>query len=402
MLLGASYSSAQFKLSAELRPRTEYSHGYAQPAADGQDASLFTSQRTRLNFSYSNQEKVKVGIVLQDVRVWGNQPQMVMNQDYATSIHEAWGEFSLGGNFTLKAGRQELVYDDHRIFGNVGWTQQARSHDLALFKYSGNFELHLGVAHHENTERTNNYYLGPDAYKNMQFLWFHKVVDNFKYSILLLNNGTPSTTFVNSTITNQETRYGQTLGTRMELDRNNWLLAGNLYFQFGQSPYGGNISAFEFALEAGKTFEGGEKLGVRYELLSGSESGSSGNSSFLPLYGTNHKFNGFMDYFYVGNHQKSVGLSDLQLSGSVKTGKATLSADLHLFNSHKEVAGDGKYLGTELDLGLALPINNTVKFAAGYSQMFASDRLALLKNVAEKGSFHNWAWVMLTFSPQFL
>ncbi len=33
--------------------------------------------------------------------------------------------------------------------------------------------------------------------------------------------------------------------------------------------------------------------------------------AFTPLYGTNHKFNGWMDYFYVGNHGSSIGLQDI-------------------------------------------------------------------------------------------
>ena len=34
------------------------------------------------------------------------------------------------------------------------------------------------------------------------------------------------------------------------------------------------------------------------------------NNSFTPFYGTNHKFNGHMDYFYVGNHIGNVGLRE--------------------------------------------------------------------------------------------
>ena len=31
--------------------------------------------------------------------------------------------------FAFKVGRQEINYDDARIFGNVDWAMQARSHD---------------------------------------------------------------------------------------------------------------------------------------------------------------------------------------------------------------------------------------------------------------------------------
>jgi hypothetical protein len=73
-----------------------------------------TAQRTRLNALFST-EGIQTKLVLQDVRYWGSQPQLVANEDYATSVHEAWAEVNAFSNFSLRAGRQELVYDDHRI-----------------------------------------------------------------------------------------------------------------------------------------------------------------------------------------------------------------------------------------------------------------------------------------------
>jgi len=52
--------------------------------------------------------------------------------------------------FSVKAGRQEVSYDDQRIFGSVGWAHRARSHDMAIFQYEKNVKLHFGIAHHEN------------------------------------------------------------------------------------------------------------------------------------------------------------------------------------------------------------------------------------------------------------
>lgn len=391
--------NAQFSLSTELRPRTEYSHGQGMPAFEDQNSSLFTSQRTRLNFGYANDDNVKLGIVLQDVRTWGNQPQLVGNEDFATSIHQAWGEFAITDGFFIKAGRQELVYDDSRILGNVGWAQQARSHDVALFKYTDDFNLHFGIAHNENDERTNNYYGGPDAYKNLQFIWFNNNSDNLEYSILLLNNGIAGVVPANGS--DQDVYYSQTIGGRIQSSLDNINIAGNLYFQTGKDAADRDLSAYEIALEANTELDG-IKIAGRYELLSGTEiDETTNNNSFTPLYGTNHKFNGFMDYFYVGNHINSVGLHNLQFTGTIPLGKSTLRGDLHYFASHKEF-DDGNFLGVELDLGLTVPVNNTVTFSAGYSQMFPSDRLALLKEVANKGSLHNWAYLMLSFTPKFL
>ncbi|HYQ56690.1 MAG TPA: hypothetical protein VEP89_05020, partial [Draconibacterium sp.] len=284
----AQFSKAQFTLSGEFRPRTEISHGYKSLAAENQDASTITAQRTRLNAGYSS-EYIKTGLVLQDVRRWGNQAQLVTNDDYAVSIHQAWAEVLFSPEFSLKAGRQELVYDDSRIFGNVGWAHQARSHDVALFKYENDVKLHFGIAHHENGDLTNSNYDGPDAYKDMQFVWFNNSWEKISLSLLLLNNGVP--TMENS---EQDTKFSQTMGGHITGNINEIKVVSNLYYQTGKHVSGRNISAFNFLAEATMN-----AFTLGFEHLSGTGYNESDYKSFTPFYGTNHKFNGFMDYFYA-------------------------------------------------------------------------------------------------------
>jgi len=125
---------AQFTLDAELRPRFEYRHGYKTLFPDNVDPAAFVSQRTRLNTAYEI-EKLSFYLSLQDFRTWGDVPQLNTADKNGIGIHQAWGEIQLDPHFFLKVGRQEIVYDDHRIFGNVGWAQQARSHDALLINY---------------------------------------------------------------------------------------------------------------------------------------------------------------------------------------------------------------------------------------------------------------------------
>ena len=129
-----SMASAQFVLSGELRPRAEYRHGFKSPATTDMDAAGFISQRSRLNVGYTN-EKMKFGMSLQDVRVWGDVPQLNLS-DNSFSLHEAWGEYFFTPALSLKLGRQELVYDDSRMLGNVDWAQQGRSHDIEIGRAS--------------------------------------------------------------------------------------------------------------------------------------------------------------------------------------------------------------------------------------------------------------------------
>lgn len=396
-LFMGSQVKAQFSLSGEFRPRTEYSHGYSTLAAEDQKASVFISQRTRLNFDYK-MDLLKVGLVLQDVRTWGNQPQQVANQDFAISVHQAWAEINFTPEISLKAGRQELVYDDHRIFGNVAWAQQARSHDVALFKYTKKVNVHLGIAHHENTNRKDNIYDGPDAYKDLQFLWINQKLAKLSWSLLFLNNGRPVT---EETV--QNTKYSQTFGTHLEVPMDKLAFSGNLYFQTGEDGARKSLNAYNLMAEA--TYKSSEKTQwqLGYEILSGTDYDiEEKNASFTPLYGTNHKFNGFMDYFYVGNHLSSVGLADAYAKFVTSKNKTAFNADLHFFASTARISETAdNYLGTEIDLSFTQTINPSAKITFGYSQMFGSESLEILKG-GSKGTTNNWAYIMIAVTPKFI
>jgi len=389
----SQFAKAQFSLTGEFRPRTEISKGYKMLANENQDASTVTTQRSRLNFIF-NAESVKTKLVLQDVRRWGSQKQLVKNEDFATSIHEAWAEVLFTPEFSLKAGRQELVYDDSRIFGNVGWAQQARSHDVAVFKYENNVKLHFGIAHHENGDITDNIYDGPDAYKDMQYLWFNNKWDKTSLSLLALNNGVPV-----MEDNEQVNKYSQTLGGRFTIALKPLKLASNFYYQMGNHSSGKEISAMNFLIEA--SINMGFTFG--FEHLSGTAFNETEKvKSFTPFYGTNHKFNGFMDYFYVGNHIGSVGLNDVYLKYKYAKNKFGLKADLHYFSAAAEIAADtDRYLGTELDLAISWAVKPKAKIAVGYSTLFAGDSMEILKG-GDSSVGQHWAYVMLSVTPAFI
>ena len=394
--IGAAY--AQIDLNGEFRPRSELSNGYGTLAADGQDASFFTSQRTRLNFGFKS-DKYKTYLSLQDVRLWGSQPQLVGNEDYSISVHQAWFEVFLSDDFSLKAGRMELVYDDSRIFGNVDWAQQARSHDLFLFKYEKDIKLHFGIAHHESGMRNSNNYFGPDAYKDLQFLWFHDQSDKVGVSLLFLNNGVPFT----DTAGEQENKYSQTIGGRVTLNAGDLKLSSNLYYQGGKHVSDRDISALNFALEGVLKVSDQVSLVGGFEHLSGTDYNETEDiKSFTPFYGTNHKFNGFMDYFYVGNHALNVGLNDIYLKLKHKKDRFSLSVDLHAFSAAADIAADtDKNLGVELDITAGYKLNKDVTFSAGFSSMFASDNMEALKGVSDpEGNY--WGYIMIAVTPKFL
>src|SRR6478735_3598994 len=110
-LLLPDKSSAQFVISAELRPRLELRAGYRTLPPDDPEKSkpaFFVSQRSRLNVSYG-QKKYSLKVSFQDVRTWGDE-ELTLDVP-STGIHEAYGQVQFSDDASLRVGRQELVYD---------------------------------------------------------------------------------------------------------------------------------------------------------------------------------------------------------------------------------------------------------------------------------------------------
>ncbi len=403
---------SQFNLSAEYRPRVEYRHGFKNLVTNDDKAAFQISQRTRLNAGYQF-ENMKFGLSIQDVRLWGETPQLAASSN-RMMLHQAWAEYGINTYFSVKLGRQELVYDDARIFGNVDWAQQARTHDLALLKYEKSFKLHVGLAFNQQNDLllTTNYDM-TNNYKAMQFLWYQRKIGKLGFSMLFLNNGME----FKKTENNEDiykTAYSQTIGTRLTYASGKTSLYGNAYYSGGKDAANRNLSAFNTTIGLDYNFEKGWGIGAGWELLSGTSQIEKlnninyTNNSFNPFYGTNHKFNGFMDYFYVGNHINSVGLSDFYANLSYKKGKASYLVTAHFFSAANDVINPAqnnelmnKGLGTEIDFSLAYKLNDYASLSAGYSQMFGTETLAVIRGGDYKAT-NNWAWLMVTFKPVFL
>jgi len=156
-------SFAQFTLTGQLRTRTEVRSGYGNLVPSGSKPAAFTSMRTRLVFGYK-WDRITFGASIQDVRVWGQDASSISNADGSRlMLHEGWTDivlanktdttfkFKLLDQLSLKIGRQELIYDDVRLIGNLDWLQQARRHDMALLKVLHHgWQVDLGYAFNQN------------------------------------------------------------------------------------------------------------------------------------------------------------------------------------------------------------------------------------------------------------
>lgn len=391
----------QLGLSGELRARPEYRRGYRSLATSDQDPAFFISQRTRIKLHYG-EERFRFHVAIQDVRTWGSTSQLNISDGFF-SIHEAWAEVDISKQFNIKLGRQELIYDDHRIFGNVNWAQQGRSHDLVLLKFEKNkFKWHTGLAYNQDKQQlSTNFYSVENNYKTIQFIWLHSEFENTKASFLFLNNGiqNPDTTM----------SFSQTMGTYFNFDLGNLKMNVGGYYQMGKDNFKKELSAGYINIELSWPLSFGLTPSIGLEYLSGTDqSNTLTNNSFSPFFGTNHKFNGHMDYFYVGNHMNSVGLTNPYFRLVYKLEKWVLNGAIHYFSSAGNILDPSdptntlkNYLGTEADLYVSRKILSNMSISAGYSHMFATISMEAIKG-GDSSTTNNWAWLMLAFTPDFM
>ncbi len=405
-------TSAQLKISAEFRPRTELRHGYKALVLGSDESAFSISQRTRLNF-ISTTDKLSYRMSIQDVRVWGDQTQMSTTSNQLM-LQQAWAEYKFNSTLSMKLGRQELDYDDARILGNVDWAQQARSHDIALFKYEDAFKLHLGAAYNQDAEKLKGTdYSVTGNYKTLQFLWFNKKISELGVSILLLNNGLQNKSA--DLVPVYKLAYTQTMGSRLSYNLGSTSLFAAGYYTTGKDITLRKVSAHYAAVGANVNINENWATNLGYELLSGTSqlekknNSNYTNASFNPFYGTNHKFNGLMDYFYVGNHLNGVGLNDIYGTIAYKNGKFNAGLTPHYFIAANEMIDPavvgGKMnskLGTEIDFTLGYKLDENVQISGGYSQMLATATLQQLNGSGDAKANNQWAWLMIAFKPDFL
>ena len=406
MVLGGTTFAQEVNANLQLRPRYEYRNGFKGLMPDTELPTSFVSQRSRLNLNFK-QEKISAKLTLQNVRTWGDVKTTTTNDKNGIILFEAWGQYQFDENWSTRVGRQVISYDNQRIFGEIDWLQQGQSHDAAVVSYKkGKHQLDFGAALNADSEDLfRNLYT--TNYKNMQYAWYHTDFSNFQMSLLALKTGFQ---YEQPATTNLEIEYIQTFGTFLKYKKNKLDADLSLYAQTGKGKLTSNnttVNAYNVGVNINYAVTNEVKAGLGYEYLSGKDQTDTENiiKSFNPIFGTNHAFNGFMDYFYVGNHKNTVGLQDVYLKLNYAPNKWNFAVTPHVFMTAADVkyplASDimDNYLGTEVDVTVGYSLHKNIGISAGYSQMFGTETLEVLKG-GNKDLDNNWAYVMVNFNPK--
>lgn len=416
LLLISFQGVSQFSLSGEVRPRTElYDGNNSALAAPDNTPGVATQQRTRLYFSYKDSTGLKLVFSPQVVHFWGQDPQFLdLLGDNAPngeaegifSVYEAYAEYAASDWYTLKVGRQAISYADQRWFGALGWAATGRAHNAFVNKLTlGKLKLDVGVALNQTKHVNDEDYAAIGSvragYKSLQYAWATlPASDKFKVQAMITNE------VITSSLTDSTVNYGSrtTLGILPSFSSGDLAINASAYIQNG---LGSRSGAYLYAADI--TYKGlGLPITLGVDIVSGNNlTDSTENQAWAQPFGTNHKFYGLMDFFYVGEPSLA-GLNDIYAKVVLKTGKKSKLVIMpHLLSSNQELENlDGNLekgsFGTEIDLVYDLNVSKGFNFKLGYSALFATDLMKAHKGTANSESLNQWAWMQLTFKPKFL
>lgn len=409
----------EFSISAQLRPRAEYRNGAYRPLQDGEAPAILVNNRARLSLDYSYTDALKMKVSLQNVNVWGQSNQVLVNDPSgysAFSVFEAYGDLKIANNFHTKIGRQTISLDDERLYGSLDWHPAGRSHDaLNFYVKTPKAEIQSWFAFNQNYKAAslgiNNpagqFFSPADAqpYQHMQLLYGKFNVTDKSYVSVLLNN----LGYRNDAVPGSDKVYNmQTLGANWFGTYGQWKSQLSGFFQTGKASNGKDKEAYLLSASVGYQVAPPVTLTLGADYLSGDSLSNSSNETraFDPLYGTHHKFYGFMDYYYVGNSHSNVGLFDAYFNIGYKASpKTSLGLNSHLFRATGNI-NDGignslsKSLGGEFDLTFNHQILPMVGLTGGYSTYLHTEALRTVKNTPNARNWQDWLWLSININPK--
>ena len=335
------------KLKGEIRPRYEY----ADVKDNGKDAANAFTARVHLALTADlfGVDGLSTTIGIQTVNNFGytdynstnnGQAQDVIKDPQFAMLSEATLDYKIGKT-ALHAGRSQVNLDNQRFIGTVGWRQNERSYDTVYAANNDIENLNILVAYVYGFQG-----VGAGATTDSKSVLVHadyKVMDALKitaydYMLSVGVQGVDADTiglaltgkFNAGAKFNYRAEYAVQKNATMALHDANTNADADYY----NLDFGANISGFI--------------AGLNYEVLSGT-TGTDGKTAFNPKLGTNHKFNGWADLFYVAATPQG-GLKDANIRLGYKAkGFGKLLAVYHDFTSETTTGANSDDLGSEID-----------------------------------------------------
>jgi hypothetical protein len=418
---------------------------------DQTDADSYIQGRVRLNATANINDTTSAFIQLQSNRsswgdaaggngtqtvpagIAGNQSVNDMQRD--VGMHQAYFTLKNFANlpFDAKVGRQEIILDAHRLFGNTLWTMGAHSHDaIRLDHKHDNMSLtYLFIVQNEEG-RAVDPNDGSDITTQTLYANFAGILGG-KLSTMYIYQADGCGGRDDAGCEGGENDI-HTIGFRQAGQLFGLDYRGEYYYQFGEAQgqvagqtviYANDSSeidrqAYMYGVRVGKQFKNVSmkpKLTLWYDYLSGTSDQDRRDGdwkSFSTVYDTGHKFYGLLDNFLgvgggsTGTGTGGLGLQDAAIKAAITPAPGwALKVAYHWFNTAVGVAGspqssltsgggvtDSSDLGRELDVTLINKYNANTKIMVGYGNYNQGPALGALRT-AYGNDDANWFYTQV-------
>ena len=365
-------ADSDIKIDAQIRARDQASDKSFDTTYSTDN---FSELRTRVGIAGTVNDNAHIYIQFQDSRVAGEEAgtsgglkgtnEVDLHQGYIkldNIFGEGWG--GMGGRF-------EFVRGNHRVFGNVGWSQTGRAWDGGTFWYKNDdFEITaFSLKVLELRDITFN--------RDIDIFGLYSTLNKLNLDLFAFLEYDADTLGYGPDI-NPLTRINLGMYYYRQHEQFDFVMNGAIQVGTIGVPIPDtseiDISAFMFTFEGGYKFEGDNNarvaIGVDYS------SGDDGEDetkykAYTNSYYTGHKFRGYMDYF-LGSNQ--AGLIDIMFRAKLDpTPGWTLKGDLHYFTTAVDYISDldgtteTKDVGMEFDFSVSTTRVAGVDLVAGAS-----------------------------------
>jgi hypothetical protein len=270
-----------------------------------------------------------------------------------TELNQAYVQYASSEKNKFSLGRQRIVYDNQRFFGNVAWRQNEQTFDALNIEYGFDNGLNLRYSYLDRANRI----FGDDHPNQNLSRW------QLDAHLLSLNHklGPGTLTGYAHFIDNQTLPLSshQNIGLRYAAKRDNkegvgWLVTSE-YAKQNDYANGSNIINADYLLLEGGVVWKANTFKLGHEQLSG-----NGSYGFATPFATLHAFNGWADRFLTTPVN---GLKDSYLAWNRKFGKFNANMVWHDYQSDRLNIHYGQEWNASIAWGFAPKWHALLKYA---------------------------------------
>jgi len=344
LLASTTAQAVEWSTSADLRERYQSFTNFDFNSAKNDKQWEFDSRlfiKTKGDFGNG------LSIYLQPQAVLiKNHTQAASSQNFSQAdLFQAYLQYQ-ADNFTLKLGRQTLVYGDQRLLGHLGWKDVARTFDGVKFSVKlGDLKVDHFIVHPADIGNMTPSTAAPQGkslvtWEDRRLIGVYATYEPMKGHgidsyIINWKHGSKASVGVGRNI---NTFGARAFGSGMGFDG-----TAEAVFQRGTWKTGVKQQASAYAIKAGYTFDSWKtRFGIEYDFSPGDANlADSTNKAFVFPFHTNHALYGEMDRFSWSN------MKDLILSFKTSPTKGLIfKTDIHFLKLDKATGNWRNVVGT--------------------------------------------------------